>query len=779
LQSPHLYPANPDGVPADLTQARPEFQRHAWLAMAGLTVFIAGYLALLSCFGWVTYLGVIHLQTEPFDLVRLGVTFSAGLLTLFMAKSLFAIRRAGNPAGIEVTASQQPELFQFIHRLADDIGAPKPHRVFLTPEVNAAVFYDLSLLNLFFPSKKNLIIGLGLVNVLSISELKAVLAHEFGHFAQRSMMVGRWVYIAQQIIGHMLTTRDWLDKLVHFIGRIDLRIAWLGWLLSLIIWSIRSVVDTLFSLVIMAERALSREMEFNADLVAVSVTGSDPLINALHKLQTADHAWQTALDVAHSEGAAGKKISDLFVAQLASIEAMRKVLDDEHYGSTPPVPHGDAAAQHRVFTAAMARPPQMWATHPANRDREDNAKARYIATQMVEHPAWNVFTNADALRRQMSASFYVPEKHAELEEIAETEAVFKRFSAASLHPEYRGNFLNRASMRNFSSVTELLQTGTVADTAAASIANLYPLELKAQLAAVRDLDIEIETLQALQRGELKPAGGVIRHRGHELKKADIPQAVSELSLERTALNEALKQHDANCHRAYLQAAAEIGAGWPAYLQSLVELLHCTEHLAAIARDEQMLLANTWAVITADGKVGHFEKRRMLKVAEKVQQLMRQLSAVFMQLELTDHLKAELGVDNWQEQCPAFDLLDVTSKNWGDWVGAAYERIDVMAHLLQRLSYLSLEELIQAEKQLGHLLSQPTTEEKGFAAPAPAPSSVPANYPVLMPGQENVLQRKLDLWNRFQLAQGTLPTVARLVVATAVVGGTIFAGFSYA
>lgn len=777
MQSSHLYPANPAGVPADLTQARPEFRRHAWLAMAGLSVFIAGYLALLGCFSWVTYLGVIHLQTEPFDLVRLGITFSSGLLSLFMAKSLFAIRRTGNPAGIEVTASQQPELFQFIHRLADDIGAPKPHRVFLTPEVNAAVFYDLSLLNLFFPSKKNLIIGLGLVNVLSISEFKAVLAHEFGHFAQRSMMVGRWVYIAQQIIGHMLTTRDWLDKLVRFIGRIDLRIAWLGWLLSLIIWSIRSVVETLFSLVIMAERALSREMEFNADLVAVSVTGSDPLINALHKLQTADHAWQTALNVARDEGAAGKKISDLFVAQLAAVAAMRKVLDDEHYGTTPPVPQGSEAAQHRVFTEAMARPPQMWATHPANRDREDNAKARYIPAEILEHSAWDVFSGAEALRREISASFYVPEKHAELEEIAEAEAVFKRFSAASLHPDYRGNFLNRASMRNFSSVAELLQTGTIAGNATASIANLYPPELKAQLAAVRDLDIEIETLQALQRGELKPAGGVIRHRGHELKKADIPQAVSELTHERTALNEVLKQHDATCHRAYLQAAAEVGAGWPAYLQSLVELLHCTEHLAAISRNEQLLLANTWAVITADGKVGHFEKRRMLKVAAKVQQQMRQLSEAFVQLRLSEHITDELGVSDWQGQCPLFDFVDVDKKNWGDWVGAAYERIDSMAHLAEQLSYLALEELISAEKQLTLLLQQQTATADMTAAPAPA--QIPANYPVLLPGQEHVLQRKLDLWNRFQLAQGVVPATARLLVAIAVVGGTIFAGFTYA
>ena len=70
----------------------------------------------------------------------------------------------------------------------------RPHRVFLTPDVNAAVFYRESLLSLLLPTSKNLVIGLGLVNQLNLSEFKAVLAHEFGHFSQNSMKLGRRSY---------------------------------------------------------------------------------------------------------------------------------------------------------------------------------------------------------------------------------------------------------------------------------------------------------------------------------------------------------------------------------------------------------------------------------------------------------------------------------------------------------------------------------------------------------------------------------------------------------
>ncbi len=241
-----LVPSSPGDVPEDLTRATASYKRQAWLAMAGLMVFMLFYLALAACFGWIAYSNIMKIQTGHADLFVLLFAGIAALLTLFMIKSLFSVRKSDRIDGIEVTAEAEPKLFDFLYTLADEIGAPRPHRVFITPDVNAAVFYDLSLINMIFPSKKNLIIGLGLVNVLNLGELKAVLAHEFGHFAQGSMMVGRWVYIAQQIIAHMVSTRDWLDSVVRFISRIDLRIAWVGWILGLMIWSIRSLMDTLF-----------------------------------------------------------------------------------------------------------------------------------------------------------------------------------------------------------------------------------------------------------------------------------------------------------------------------------------------------------------------------------------------------------------------------------------------------------------------------------------------------------------------------------------------------
>src|SRR5262249_27247334 len=136
--------------------------------------------------------------------------------------------------------------------------------------------------------------------------------HEFGHFAQRTMYVGRWVYIGQQIAAHIIAKRDALDRFLQILSGIDIRIAWIGWILSLIVWSIRSVMELVFRMVIVAQRALSREMEFQADLVAVSLTGSDALVHALHRLNAADDAWSRAVSFAMNERAQGRRVRDVF-----------------------------------------------------------------------------------------------------------------------------------------------------------------------------------------------------------------------------------------------------------------------------------------------------------------------------------------------------------------------------------------------------------------------------------------------------------------------------------
>ncbi|WP_435523453.1 M48 family metalloprotease, partial [Chryseobacterium indoltheticum] len=75
---------------------------------------------------------------------------------------------------------------------------------------------------MFFPIQKNLTIGVGLINTTTKQELKAILSHEFGHFSQRSMKVGSYVYNVNQIIFNLVNDdasyRNSIEKFASFSG---------------------------------------------------------------------------------------------------------------------------------------------------------------------------------------------------------------------------------------------------------------------------------------------------------------------------------------------------------------------------------------------------------------------------------------------------------------------------------------------------------------------------------------------------------------------------------
>ena len=489
----------PSALLARLARPSGAYKRHAWLALAGLAVFMVLYLLLAGWFvltAWKLTLGSANAGKDGFWGWVIGA--SAALLAVFMLKAIFFVNRGKVGNVLEVTRQEQPRLFAFLDKLADSAGAPRAHRVFLSPQVNAAVFYDLSVLNFFLPSRKNLEIGLGLVNSLSLGELRAVLAHEFGHFAQKTMAVGRWVYIAQQVAAHLVARRDKLDAFLRGLSRFDVRLAWIGWLLELVVWSIRSLVDTAFRAVLLLQRALSREMELQADLVAVSLTGSDALIHALHKLQAADDSWDRALGFAATEHARERPVRDLFALQTRFMERMGSVLNDPLYHSVPALP--EAPQAHRLFKAELAQPPQMWLTHPQNHEREANAKRHYVHAAIDERSAWALFDEPQVLREKVSTQLIQAAEGATASMEDSLAALDESLNRESLDPRYRGVYLGRSVVRGARTSAALVDPDATVD--AESFARLYPASLLDEVGQVRNLSREKAMLRALQEGSL-------------------------------------------------------------------------------------------------------------------------------------------------------------------------------------------------------------------------------------------------------------------------------------
>lgn len=752
--------------------ARPSraYKLHAWLAMGGLALFLLLYFALAGWFGWTAWRLTFGAGSGTRDAFWGWIVGAcAAFLAVFMLKAVFFVKHGGGDDDIAITPEQQPELFRFLHRLADKAGAPRPHKVFVSPRVNAAVFYDLSILNLVLPSKKNLEIGLGLVNTLTLGEFRAVLAHEFGHFAQRAMAVGRWVYVAQQIAAALVARRDKLDDFLNGLSRIDIRIAWVGWTLRLIVWSIRSLVDTVFQLVLLMQRALSREMELNADLVAVSLTGSDALIHALHKLDAADDAWNRAAGFVMNEKAKGRLTRDLFEIQTQVIGHMGRLLGDPQYGRTPALAPADPA-QHRVFRAELAQPPQMWLTHPLNHEREANAKRHYVAAPIDERPAWALFDQAQALREAVTAKLLgalpegaVPHEDA-LGELG------RQFEREYLAGRYRGVYFGRSIVRHASDPSALYGNAPVPD--AAAFAALYPEALAEDMERLRTLEKEKQQLLGLQRGTVHPPGGVIRHRGRVIKRSGLAAAIAQVERELGAVNGRLQAHDRLCRSLHLAAAKQAGGGWAEYLAGLLAALHFADHTEDNLRDLQGVLINSVAVVTATRKVNKKGVARVVRDGNALRDAMAKVYAEAPGVKLDETLLQRLGAAGWAEALGELKLPGVAAENVSDWLNAVDSWVDHTAGACGALRTNALELLLQHEAMLAEHV------QRGTPLPAvPAASVLPGSYATLAPGAERQRQTRLDWWGRFQTADGWLPASARLAVAGGIVAAVLGLGGS--
>lgn len=759
----HFYPAGPTSVPADLTKASAAYKQRAWLAVLGLALFIVLYLGLTGWFVWTAYrvaIGVANGADPTWQGISAGVT--AGFLALFMIKALFFVRHHRNTQDVEIKPEEHPQLFDFLHRLADEAGAPRPHKVFLSSDINAAVFYDLSILNLLFPSKKNLLIGLGLVNVLTLSEFKAVLAHEFGHFAQKSMAVGRWVYIAQQIASQIVDRRDALDSFLRFLSRIDIRIAWIGWILSLVVWSIRSLLDSAHKLVILALRALSRQMEFQADLVAVSLTGSDALVHALHKLRTADDAWTRAVGLAREEIAAGRGVKDLFAIQTYILEKLRFIFNDPTYGLIPPIPQ-DQPEQHRVFDNTIAAPPQMWSTHPESSAREENAKRHYIPCASDTRPAWVIFSNEEHLRSAMTTHVLGEQKVAPLPIENTLQNIEQKFSRTYLMPHFRGIYLGRSFVRHYKHHDELLseQVDKVAPT---DFDQLYPPTLTECLEKLKNLESERQHLLGLKHNALKARDGVIRFRGQTINKRQLAKAISTVEDDIRNEQDILHAHDKKCRAFHIAAAKQVGDGWDRYLKGLVALIHYADHSEADLYDVMALVHNTVAVITADKKVSKRELKRLLKATTDAHGVLagiyQNAPAVTYDASVANGIK---DVATWTEVLGNFTLPLADATNINQWMGVFDNWIYGTANAVSALKYAALETLLQTENKIAEAFRTGHRLEA-----APLPPTIPEQYRLLLPGSERKLQTRLGIWDRFQTATGVFPATVRVLVALAII-----------
>jgi len=382
---PDYYPPTPRRVPADLTEPSAPFRKQMNLFGVSVLLFFALYFGLIMLLA----IGVVFCVTTPGAPSAPGQPNAWGILRWLVAgllcvpigiliKNLFHKEQLEKDYSIEIFPDDHPKLFRFLECVCAETGAPMPDRVMINHEINAAAGSEISVASLFSKPERTLFLGLGLLNVLNMTEFKAVLAHEFGHFSQQSMQSAPYARLGMLVINNILHgTHFGLDK----------------------------VMDAIFFFMVKLHLALKREMEFHADLVAVSVAGSDAIPQLLFKCWWAEACMQQTmaeLDMAREHDLYSR---DVFVPQIRAGKHLRRRQKDPNFGEPPALPD-ERSRTMQLFRPEEDELAEMWSDHPSNYDRELNAKADYIRSDFDDSTPWTLFGDLDGLRREVSMRFY-------------------------------------------------------------------------------------------------------------------------------------------------------------------------------------------------------------------------------------------------------------------------------------------------------------------------------------------------------------------------------------
>lgn len=443
------YPPSPTDVPEGLTDFPESYLKQQNLLLAGLFVFLIFYISLVILFAMV---GVWCVLTwKSLTVVKIIGAVLSGTFFLYLVKGFFKRHPMNKEMHIEITEDEHPVLFGFIYRVCDELGAPEPNKVYVSPDVNAAVMPRATLVNLFVQPKKDLLIGLGLVNCMNLTEFKSVLAHEFGHFSQ-SAMAGSYTYVAHRIIADLVDGEDWFDRLITWCKNQENVLKVFGYGVGGCLWVGRKILWWMYKTITLQRMAVMRESEFHADLLAVKAAGSDAVGLSLFRLRFGNLCLGQAVEDLATALDHKLYSKDIFLHQDRAAEVVRRKRKDARLG-IPPVHNGPLAGQKiRVFDPEDEEladdVPEMRRTHPPAHELEENAKATFIPAVVDHRSPWVLFTDPADLRERMSYKFYrmvfrVP-KNADLTDAQKVqEYIDNEHAETTYDPKYHGAYDDR------------------------------------------------------------------------------------------------------------------------------------------------------------------------------------------------------------------------------------------------------------------------------------------------------------------------------------------------
>jgi Zn-dependent protease with chaperone function len=168
-----------------------------------------------------------------------------------------------SPPGPRLTRDAAPTLFDIIDDVASATGQDVPAEVYVIGDVNAWVGQRGGIMG--FGSRRVMGLGLPLLGCLRADEVRAVIAHEFGHYCSGDVSLGPWIFKTRAAIGRSLAGlhTSWVARPFNWYARLFMRLT----------------------------SAVSRRQEFIADETAAKVAGTAVAAATLKKVSSIGPAY--------------------------------------------------------------------------------------------------------------------------------------------------------------------------------------------------------------------------------------------------------------------------------------------------------------------------------------------------------------------------------------------------------------------------------------------------------------------------------------------------------
>ncbi len=386
------------------------FRKRAIQSIFAIILFIFTYvLMILFGIGLTLVCGYFGLMLVDARINVITIIVCVGLISIGLLTLIFLLKFLGgkdveaDPSLQEITREDAPALYQMISEIVKEVDTSFPKKIFITPEVNAAVFYDSGFWSMILPVRKNLRIGMGLVNSVSRTEFKAILAHEFGHFSQQSMKVGSYVYNVNQVIHNMLFDNESFNSLAQSWANVNGYLSFFVRMAVGIVRGLQFILRKVYEVVNVSYMGLSREMEYHADEVAANVTGSKPLITSLLRLELAEFSYNTVLEYYNGKIKEAVTTQNLYPQHRFVMNFLASENDLPMENNFAKVGL-DQSSRYNKSKLVLTN---QWASHPSIKDRVERLEMYdAIKTEEDGKSALGLFSNIESIQDGITTKLF-------------------------------------------------------------------------------------------------------------------------------------------------------------------------------------------------------------------------------------------------------------------------------------------------------------------------------------------------------------------------------------